>query len=313
MSLTHIVPAMFNNRLEYMSNIFWVQAIATATILFFALVEALVLQHRKPGSFDWSEAWLSMADMLGRRVLALLPLNIATPVFAWVWPHRLFTFDMGQIASTVLLFVGLEFCYYWYHRAAHRVRFFWATHAVHHSPNQLTLSTSFRLGWTGKMTGTTLFFTPLVFLGFSPTAVVTALSINLLYQFWLHATWIPKLGWLEYVLNTPSAHRVHHASNVDYLDANYGGVLIIFDRLFGTYRPERDDEPCVYGLVKPMRTRNVFTMELAQWRELYRDMRAAPTLRTALALLVMPPGWSPDGNGLTTEALRAQQAHEVAA
>jgi hypothetical protein len=101
---------------------------------------------------------------------------------------------------------------------------------------------------------------------------------------------------------------VHHASNLDYLDANYGGVLIIFDRLFGTYRPERAEEPCVYGLVKPMRTRNVFTMEFSQWMDLYRDMRQSPDLRSALTFLIMPPGWSPDGEGLTTEALRAQQS-----
>lgn len=295
-----------------MSNFVRIQIIATAIILFAALVEALVLQYRKPGSFDWSEAWLSVADMLGRRVLALLPLNIATPVFAWVWPHRLFTIELGGVASFLLLFFGLEFFYYWYHRAAHRVRFFWATHAVHHSPNQLTLSTAFRLGWTTELTGTTLFFTPLVYLGFAPKVVVITLSLNLLYQFWLHTTWIPKLGWLEYVFNTPSAHRVHHASNVDYLDANYGGVLIIYDRLFGTYRSERSEEPCVYGLVKPLRTRNVFTMEFAQWVDLYRDMRAADNLITALALVVKPPGWSPDGQGLTTEALRANQVKAIA-
>lgn len=290
-----------------MSNIVRIQIIATALILLIALVEALVLQYRKPGSFDWSEAWLSMADMLGRRVLALLPLNIATPVFAWVWPHRIFTIELGGIASFLLLFLGLEFFYYWYHRAAHRVRFFWATHAVHHSPNQLTLSTAFRLGWTGKMTGTALFFTPLVYLGFDPKVVVTALSLNLLYQFWLHTTWIPKLGWLEYVFNTPSAHRVHHASNVDYLDANYGGVLIIYDRIFGTYRSERSEEPCIYGLVNPLRSRNVFTMEFMQWMDLYKDIRASRTMTTALALIVMPPGWSPDGRGLTTEVLRENQ------
>jgi hypothetical protein len=101
---------------------------------------------------------------------------------------------------------------------------------------------------------------------------------------------------------------VHHASNLDYLDANYGGVLIIFDRLFGTYRPERVEEPCIYGLVKPMRTRNVLTMEFSQWVDLYRDVRKAPNLVSALAFLVKPPGWSPDGKSLTTEALRAQRS-----
>jgi len=291
-----------------MSQIVWIQIIVTVAILCIALAEALVLQHRKPGSFDWSEAWLSVADMAGRRLLALLPIGIATPVFAWVWTHRLFTIELSSFPAFILLFLGLEFFYYWYHRASHRIRFFWATHAVHHSPNQLSLSTSFRLGWTNKLTGTTMFYTPLVYIGFEPKVVLTALSLNLLYQFWLHTTLIPKLGWLEWILNTPSAHRVHHASNLDYLDANYGGVLIIFDRLFGTYRPERVEEPCIYGLVKPMRTRNVLTMEFSQWAELFRDMRQAPNLRSALALLVKPPGWSPDGKSLTTEALRAHQS-----
>ena len=238
-----------------MEDLVLFQLAATALILLISLAEALILQSRGPGSFDWSEAWLSVGDLIGRRVLALLPLSLAAPVFAWAWEHRLFTVELGGVAEFLLLFVGLEFFYYWYHRTAHRVRFFWATHAVHHSPNQLTLSTAFRLGWTGKLTGTGLFFTPLSLLGFEPKVVLTALSLNLLYQFWLHTTWIPKLGWLEYVLNTPSAHRVHHASNLDYLDANYGGVLIVFDRLFGTYLPERDEQPCIYGLVKPMRTR----------------------------------------------------------
>ncbi len=282
------------------------QLMVTALILSAALLEALVLQSRKPGSFDWAEAWLSVGDLIGRRLLAFVPLAIATPVFAWAWDHRLFTVALDGWASFLLLFLGLEFFYYCYHRTAHRVRFFWATHSVHHSPNQLTLSTAFRLGWTGKVTGTGLFFTPLTLFGFEPKVVLTALSLNLLYQFWVHATWIPRLGWLEYVLNTPSAHRVHHASNLNYLDANYGGVLIIFDRLFGTYVAERKEEPCVYGLVKPMRTRNLLTMEFQQWLDLWRDMRGAASLKEALALVVMPPGWSLDGKGQTTEEMRRE-------
>lgn len=109
---------------------------------------------------------------------------------------------------------------------------------MHHSPNQLTLSSAYRLGWLTKIAGSSI-FTPLVWFGVKPDVVLAVVSIKLLYQFWLYATWIPKLGWLEYVFNTPSAHRVHHASNATYLDANFGGVLIIFDRLFGTYVAER--------------------------------------------------------------------------
>lgn len=309
MSLTHIVGSFAFNPLEIgVSQLLQLQIFGTAFILLLSLIEALVLQARKPGSMDWAEAWLSIGDMLGRRLLALLPLNIATPVFAWAWEHRVFTVGLGTAASFFLLFLGLEFCYYWYHRSAHRVRFFWASHSVHHSPNQLTLSTSFRLGWTGKLTGSGLFFTPLVWLGFDPKAVAIALSLNLLYQFWLHTTWIPRLGWLEYVFNTPSSHRVHHASNLNYLDANYGGVLIIFDRLFGTYVPERAQEPCVYGLVKPMVTRNLFTMEFDQWLALWKDMRASRSPVDAVAQVFMPPGWTATGGGQTTKELRRLNA-----
>lgn len=145
---------------------------------------------------------------------------------------------------------------------------------------------------------------PLVWLGFQPKIVFQLLSINLLYQFWIHATWIPKLGWLEYVLNTPSAHRVHHAANLDYLDANYGRVLIVFDRLFGTYKAERDDLPCRYGLVKPMTGYNPLRIELTQWAATIRDVVTARSLRAAVGYVVMPPGWRPDGKGETTEDLR---------
>ena len=168
---------------------------------------------------------------------------MAAPWLGWVWEHRLFTQSLDNVWSVLLLFVGLEFFYYWYHRTSHTSRWFWAAHSVHHSPNQLNLAAAYRLGWFGKFTGTSLFFTPLVVLGFTPTVVLSALFLNLLYQFWLHADWIPRLGWLEYVLNTPSSHRVHHARNPEYLDANYGGVLIVFDRLFGSYVAERADVP----------------------------------------------------------------------
>ena len=133
---------------------------------------------------------------------------------------------------------------------------------------------------------------------------VRSVSLNLLYQFWIHATWIPKLGWLEYVLNTPSAHRVHHAANLEYLDANYGGVLIVFDRLFGTYRGERDDLPCRYGLVTPLLSHNPLRIEFHQWLALARDLTAARNMRAVFGALFMPPGWKAEGPGETTEDLR---------
>jgi hypothetical protein len=183
---------------------------------------------------------------------------------------------------------------------------------VHHSANELNLSAAYRIGILSRASGSSVFYVPLIWLGFEPRVVFEMLSLNLLYQFWIHATWIPRLGWLEYVLNTPSAHRVHHAANLEYLDANYGGVLIVFDRLFGTYRGERDDVPCRYGLVVPMVGYNVLHIELHQWRTLARDLLAARSLRAVLGHLAMPPGWRPDGRGATTEDLRAEAARLAA-
>ncbi|CAB3772800.1 hypothetical protein LMG29660_07230 [Burkholderia puraquae] len=144
-----------------------------------------------------------------------------------------------------------------------------------------------------------------------PAIVLVLLSINLLYQFWLHATWIPRLGPLEWIFNTPSTHRVHHASNLEYLDANYGGILIVFDRMFGTYIPERRDLPCRYGLVTPVDTYNLLTIEFAQWRTLWGDLLAARSLSDALGYLLKPPGWRPNGGGETTEDLRQQATHPM--
>jgi sterol desaturase/sphingolipid hydroxylase (fatty acid hydroxylase superfamily) len=268
------------------------------------LVEGL-WQSRTRGNYDWKAWATSLADMVGRRILALIPVALTAPWLAAAYEHRLFTLSLDEPANWLLLFVGLEFFYYWYHRASHTVRWFWASHSVHHSPNQLNLAAAYRLGWFGRYTGMTLFFTPLVLFGFSPTVVLTALLLNLLYQFWLHTDWIPKLGVLEYVLNTPSNHRVHHARNPEYLDANYGGVLIVFDRLFGTYIEERADVPCNYGTVTPeVSSHNPFVLNVQPWIGLCKDVASARSLRDALMYLFAAPGWRPNGEGLTTADIR---------
>ena len=273
-----------------------------------ALIEGLWLSRVRHEGYDW-KAWLtSVADLAVRRLIALVPYGLAVPVFKLAYEHRLFTFQLDSVASVLLLFVGLEFFYYWYHRTSHTVRWFWNTHSVHPSPNQFNLAAAYRLGWMGKLTGATIFFTPLSFLGFEPTTVLAALFLNLLYQFWIHADWIPKLGVLEYVLNTPSAHRVHHARNPEYLDANFGGVLIVFDRMFGTYVEERADVPCEYGLVHRVTTYNPLRINLDPWIGLARDLMSARSVPEAWNYLFAAPGWRPAGQGSTTADLRRATA-----
>jgi sterol desaturase/sphingolipid hydroxylase (fatty acid hydroxylase superfamily) len=278
-------------------------------VLGVALLEGLWLARTRREGYDWKAYLTSAGDLAVRQLLNFLPYGLAAPVFMWAYQHRLFTFRMTEVGGVIGLFIGLEFFYYWFHRASHTVRWFWNTHSVHHSPNQLTLAAAYRLGWLGKFSGATIFFTPLAFLGFEPITILTALFLNLLYQFWLHAHWIPRLGVLEYVLNTPSAHRVHHARNPEYLDANFGGVLVVFDRLFGTYVAERADLPCEYGLVTPVTTYNPVLINFQPWVGLAKDLAVARSMREVWGYLFGAPGWRPDGQGLTTAELR--RAHAV--
>ena len=253
-----------------------------------ALIEGVVLA-RLGRAYDWRAAIASLVIAIGRKLLDYLPIGLVLPGALWLNEHRLADIPMDRAWAWVALFFGIEFCYYWFHRANHRMRLFWATHAVHHSPNELNLSAAYRLGWSGPLTLSLVFFAPLAWVGFPPAAVLAGFSLNLLYQFWIHAAWLPRLGPLEGILNTPSAHRVHHAANREYLDANYGGVLIVFDRLFGTYVPERADIPCRYGLVDPLTTRNPFAILVHEWVRLARALACASGLRARLSLIFGPP------------------------
>jgi sterol desaturase/sphingolipid hydroxylase (fatty acid hydroxylase superfamily) len=268
-------------------------ALLPLVVIGIATLEGLVRTFWLRRGYDWRAFAASVADALGRRAVDALGLSLAAPLLAWAYAHRLQTLALSTPLAFLLLFVGQEFFYYWYHRCAHRVRWFWATHAVHHSPNELTLAAALRLGWTSQLTGTALFFTPLVWLGFPPNAVLASVALNLLYQFWLHAPWMPRLGPLEWVLNTPTHHKVHHASNTEYLDCNYGGVLIVFDRLFGTFVDERADVPIRYGLTTPLRTHNPLRIAFHEWGNLGRDLWAAPSWRGRLRTVFGPPGAKP--------------------
>jgi sterol desaturase/sphingolipid hydroxylase (fatty acid hydroxylase superfamily) len=166
----------------------------------------------------------------------------------------------------------------------------WATHAVHHSTTRLNLTAAIRLGWTGNISGNFLFFLPLAWIGFHPFAIVTMLGINLLYQFFIHSDFAPRLGILEWVLNTPSHHRVHHACNEPCLDKNYGGILIVFDRLFGTFAERPADQALRFGLVGGTPTFNPIRIALSEWIAMLADAWAARGASAKLRALFGPPG-----------------------
>jgi len=283
------------------------QAILNVTglvILGSAFLEMLILRFIIERNYDWRSALASIAMVIGRTISEILvPIGLALPGAYWLYEHRLM--EQGTTFwSWLLLFFGLEFVYYWWHRLSHRSRWFWTNHAVHHSPNELNFTAAFRVGWTSRLMATYVIFAPLVLLGFEPQLVFMAYGLNLSYQFWLHADWIPRLGRLEGILNTPAAHRVHHGANLEYLDANYGGVLMIFDRLFGTYRAERQEVQIRYGLVEALHSHNPFKIAFHQFGPLLRDLRSARSAAEFLCYLFGPPGWRPGGKGTTTEDLR---------
>jgi sterol desaturase/sphingolipid hydroxylase (fatty acid hydroxylase superfamily) len=211
--------------------------------------------------------------------------------------------------SFAIAFVLEDLRYYLWHRISHRSRWFWASHVIHHSSQHFNLSTNLRQSWTSQFSGLILMNVPMAFVGFHPSTVALAFTVNLLYQFWIHTETIDKMPrWFEWLLNTPSHHRVHHGSNARYLDANYAGVFMIWDRLFGTFVPEQAEEPPRYGIVKNLGTVNPIRIALHEYVGITRDLaRRGLTLRQRLGYFFGPPGWRHDGQHATTASLRAAE------
>jgi sterol desaturase/sphingolipid hydroxylase (fatty acid hydroxylase superfamily) len=203
--------------------------------------------------------------------------------------------------SWALLIVAGDLVYYWFHRLHHEVRVLWAAHVNHHSSQRYNLSTALRQSWTTPFTSL-LFWWPLALLGFPPAMILAMIAINTLYQFWIHTELIERIGPLERVLNTASHHRVHHGANLEYLDRNHGGVFIVWDKLFGTFEPER--AAVRYGLTKNIETFNPLRIALHEWGAIVRDVRRARTWRARFGYVFGPPGWSPDGATLTTRQIQ---------
>ncbi|HXS19672.1 MAG TPA: sterol desaturase family protein [Steroidobacteraceae bacterium] len=241
-------------------------------------------------SYPWREMWASIGVYLLRLPLKLLRPLTVLPLAYLVWSHRLATVPLDTIWGWAAVFVGVELAYYWMHRLSHEVRWLWASHVVHHTPAHIHLASAFRLGATEIFSGNWLFYFPLYWLGFNPLAVAGVQAINLSYQFWLHTDLIGRLGPLEWVFNTPSHHRVHHASNGEYLDRNYGGILIVWDRLFGTFAQERPDAAIVYGLVHPIGSLNPLVIAFHEWVAMARDFSRARSWPERLTQLFGRPG-----------------------
>ena len=268
------------------------------------LAEVIVTAKQQKDYYDVKDTAGSLSMGIGNVVIGFVGKAIVFGAYTLVYQVRLFTIDMAQVWPWVVLFFADDFSYYWFHRISHQSRYFWASHVVHHSSQKYNLGTGLRQTWTGSLTGAWVFWAWLPLLGFSPVAVMTMQAVSLLYQFWIHTEHIDKLpAPIEFIFNTPSHHRVHHGSDLAYLDKNHAGILIIWDRLFGTFIAE-EHRP-TYGLTTNITSHNPVRIAFHEWAAMGRDVARAGSVRNAFGYIFGPPGWSHDGSRKTTRQLRA--------
>ena len=264
--------------------------------------------HPIKDAYTAKDAATSLTMGIGSTIsdLLLKVLLVGSLYLVWNWEYR--TLDLGSSIWVILAaLVLMDFVYYWIHFTYHKSRWFWATHVVHHSSEHFNLTTALRQQWTNGISGTVLFKFPLVMLGFHPNILVFVMAVNLIYQFWFHTETIKKLPrWFEFIFNTPSHHRVHHGRNPRYLDCNYAGIFIIWDRMFGTFVPELDEEKVNYGIVVPLKTYNPIKVAFHEFAAIAKDASAKGlTLGQRVKIIFAPPGTCFDGSKQTVGEIKA--------
>lgn len=257
--------------------------------------------------YETRDTFASLAMGFGNQSIAILGAGaVVYAVFAWVYQYRLIGAMPVVWWTVVICFIADDLAFYWFHRIAHERRYFWASHVIHHSSQHYNLSTALRQTWTGKLTFSFIFALPLAFVGFPPEMILFVGGVNLVYQFWIHTELIDRMGPFELIFNTPSHHRVHHATNARYLDANYAGTLIIWDRMFGTFVAEDRTEKPLYGIVRNLGTFNPLMIAFHEWIGIAKDLSNARSLKEVGGYLFGPPGWSPDGSRMTSAKIKAR-------
>ena len=285
-------------------------AYAVPVFVLLVLAEMLWARRQRPHAYEPRDTLTSLAFGLGSTVAGVVFGGAILAASLWLYDYRLF--DFGDTWWAVwwawpLAFVLDDLLYYVFHRMAHRVRWFWASHVNHHSSQHYNLSTALRQTWTGFFALSFAFSLPLILLGFHPAMIAIVSGFNLIYQFWIHTEAIGRMPrWFEAVMNTPSHHRVHHATNPRYLDRNYAGVFIVWDRMFGTFEEERPEEEAIrYGIVKQLGSFNLLWAVFHEWVGIAQDVWRAPW-KHKLSYLLREPGWSHDGSRETSATIRAR-------
>ena len=270
--------------------------ITLAVPAFFILIFIELIYGLASGKSNYrlNDTFTSISLGLISRYIPLLGLGIQGAAFAYVAQYyNLKLFSPSSLWVWVFAFFLYDFCYYWMHRLHHEVKVLWATHVVHHHGEEFNLSTALRQTSTGFL-WKWIFYLPIFIVGIPPEVFVTVAGVNLVYQFWVHTEHIPKLGWYEYVFVSPSNHRIHHAQNKNYVDANYGGVFIIWDRIFGTYKEEMEELKPIYGTAKPLRSWNPFKANLDIFREMLLDSSRTRSFKDKIGVWFSRPNWRPE-------------------
>ncbi len=267
--------------------------LATPVFLLAIALEFAIGIARGRNTYRLHDALSSLGLGVMSQVTGLFGTLFSVAMYGLVFDHvALFELSASSLWVWIGALLAYDFCYYWLHRGGHRIAALWAAHVVHHQSEDYNLSTALRQTSSGFLFGW-IFYLPLAVAGVPPLVFGTVALIDLLYQFWVHTQQVGKLGWFDRWFCSPSNHRVHHAVNDRYVDKNYGGILIVWDRLFGTFEEERDAEPCLYGTRAPLRSWNPIWANLQVYRELLLDSWRARSWGDKLRVWLRPPGWRP--------------------
>ena len=271
-------------------------AIALAIPFFFLLMglEVAWSAWTKRHVYRFNDFIANMGCGIGSQIVGAFTKAVIFAAYLWTYDtYRLFTLEKSAL-TWVVAFLAVDLLYYWFHRLSHEVNFLWAAHVVHHQSEEYNLSVALRQSWWQGLFSW-WFYLPLALFGVHPVIIVTVGAVNTLYQFWIHTKAIGTLGPLEWILNTPSHHRVHHGSDPKYIDRNHAGTLIVWDRIFGTFQPE-EEEP-IYGITTPLNTWDPLTANFSYWGELIGLARRSGGWRNKVLVFLKPPGWRPEALG----------------
>jgi alkylglycerol monooxygenase len=270
-----------------------VNYIALAIPVFFALIgiELAVSLWKKRDYYRINDAVTNIGLGIGQQVTGIFLKTVLFFGYLYLYEHFRFFSLESSLINWVILFLAVDFFYYWFHRLSHEINALWAAHVVHHQSEEYNLSVALRQSWL-QNSFSWAFYLPLALVGFEPVMFLTVSAFNTLYQFWIHTRIIGKMGPIEWVFNTPSHHRVHHGSNPKYIDKNHAGSLIIWDRMFGTFQEEQEE--VIYGITTPLNSWNPVWANLHYWKDLWELSKRSVGLKDKVLVFLKPPGWQPD-------------------